>query len=106
MVAKYGMSEKVGVLALEGMGGRPLFGKGMEEHDYSEKSGAIIDTEVGRIMSEAYKRAEKVLKEKKKALDAIADKLVEVETIERDEFEKILIANGITPKRKQEETLL
>ena len=88
------------------MGGRPLFGKGMEEQDYSEKSGAIIDTEVGRIMSEAYKRAEKVLKEKKKALDAIADKLVEVETIERDEFEKILIANGITPKRKQEETLL
>ncbi len=52
MVAKYGMSEKVGVLALEGMGGRPLFGKGMEEHEYSEKSGAIIDTEVQRIMAE------------------------------------------------------
>ena len=43
MVSKYGMSEKVGVLALEGSGGRPLFGKGMEEHEYSEKSGAIVD---------------------------------------------------------------
>jgi len=103
MVAKYGMSEKVGVLALEGLGGRPLFGKGMEEHEYSEKSGAIIDTEVQKIMSDAYKRAQIVLKEKRGALDAIAERLIETETIERDEFEKILIANGITPKRKQEE---
>jgi len=102
MVAKYGMSEKVGVLALEGMGGRPLFGKGMEEHDYSEKSGAVIDTEVQRIMAEGYKRAQTVLKEKIKALDAIAERLIETETIEREEFEKILIANGITPKKKQE----
>lgn len=106
MVAKYGMSEKVGVLALEGAGGRPLFGKGMEEHEYSEKSGAVIDTEVHKIMSEAYKRAEKVLKDKRKALDAIAERLVETETIERDEFEKILVANGITPKRKQEEKIV
>ncbi len=106
MVAKYGMSEKVGVLALEGMGGRPLFGKGMEEHDYSEKSGAVIDTEVQRIMSEGYKRAEKVIKEKRKALDAIAERLIETETIEREEFEKILVVNGITPKKKQEEKVL
>ena len=106
MVAKYGMSEKVGVLALEGALGRPLFGSGMEEHEYSEKSGAIIDTEVQRIMSDGYKRAEKVLKEKRSALNAIAERLVEVENIERDEFEKILIANGITPKRKQEEKII
>jgi len=106
MVAKYGMSEKVGVLALEGMGGRPLFGKGMEEHDYSEKSGAVIDTEVQRIMSEGYKRAEKVIKDKRKALDAIAERLIETETIEREEFEKILVVNGITPKKKQEEKVL
>ncbi len=106
MVAKYGMSDKVGVLALEGLGGRPLFGKGMEEHEYSEKSGAIIDTEVQRIMLEAYKRAEKVIKDNRKALDAISLRLVETETIERDEFEKILIANGITPKKKQEEKII
>ena len=106
MVVKYGMSEKIGVLALEGLGGRPLFGAGMEERDYSERSGAIIDSEVERIMSEAYKRAEKVLKEKKETLDAIAERLVETETIERDEFEKILIVHGITPKKKQEEKII
>ena len=106
MVSKYGMSDKVGVLALEGSGGRPLFGKGMEEHEYSEKSGAIIDTEVQKIMADAYKRAEKVLKDKRKALDAITERLIETETIEREEFEKILIANGITPKKKQEEKII
>jgi ATP-dependent Zn protease len=36
------------------------------------------------------------------ALDAIAKRLVEVETIEREEFEKILIVNGITPKTKDD----
>ena len=39
----------------------------------------------------------------RKALDAIAKALVEVETIEREEFEKILVANGITPKKRIEE---
>ena len=38
-----------------------------------------------------------------KELDAIAKHLVEVETIEREGFEKLLIANGITPKKKEEE---
>jgi len=99
MVARYGMSEKIGVLALEGNGGRPLFGKGMEDHEYSERIGSEIDGEVQRIMADAYKRAEKVVKEHRKALDVIAMRLVETETIERDEFEKILIANGIIPKK-------
>jgi len=39
------------------------------------------------------------------ALDAIAKELIEKETIERTEFEKILIANGITPKKREDEGL-
>jgi ATP-dependent Zn protease len=46
--------------------------------------------------------ATQVITEHRKALDAIADELTEVETLEREDFEKILIANGITPKKKQE----
>ena len=53
-------------------------------------------------MSEAEGRATDILKKHRKALDTIAKKLIEVETIERDEFEKLLIANGIVPKKKQE----
>jgi ATP-dependent Zn protease len=53
-------------------------------------------------MNEALARAEKVLHDHRKALDMIALKLVEVETIERDAFEDILIANGIVPKQKKD----
>lgn len=100
MVTKYGMSEKIGVLALEGAGGKALFGRGLEEKDYSEKISADIDTEVARIMDEAYKRADEVVRIHKSALDAIARRLIEVETIERDEYESIIVAHGIQPKKK------
>ena len=43
-----------------------------------------------------------MLKKHRKVLEAIAQTLVEVETIEREDFEKILIANGITPKKKED----
>jgi cell division protease FtsH len=102
MVTKYGMSEKIGPIALEEPTGRVLFGKGLEDREYSEKVGAEIDGEVSKIMKEALERAEKVIGEYRKALDAIAKRLIEVETIERDEFELILIAHGITPKKKKD----
>jgi len=47
-------------------------------------------------------KAEIILEEHKKALDNIAKTLMDVETIERDAFEKILIANGIIPKKKED----
>ena len=52
-------------------------------------------------MNDNRKRAEKIVTDHRKALDAIASRLVEVETIEREDFEKLLIANGITPKKKE-----
>jgi cell division protease FtsH len=100
MVTKYGMSEKIGVLALEGSGGRAMFGKGVEDHEYSEKISSDVDSEVARIMSEGYAKAQNVVTTHKAALDAIASRLIEVETIERDEYEKIIIAHGIQPKKK------
>ncbi|MBU6371021.1 MAG: ATP-dependent zinc metalloprotease FtsH [Patescibacteria group bacterium] len=103
MVTKYGMSEKFGPVALEGEGGRAMFGKGVEDKEYSDKVNADIDAEVEKIMNTNMKRAEAVITEHKKALDAIAKRLIETETIEREEFEKILVANGITPKKKEEE---
>ncbi len=106
MVTKYGMSEALGPVALEGMGGKALFGRGMNEGEYSEEISAKIDAEVSRIMNEAFAKARKSIKEHKKALDAIAKNLMEVETIEQLEFEKILIANGIAPKKKEEMNLV
>jgi len=102
MVTKYGMSDKFGPIALEGEGGRAMFGKGVDDKEYSDKVNAEIDAEVSRIMNENMKRAEKIITDYKKALDAIANKLVEVETLEREDFEKLLIASGITPKKKSD----
>ncbi len=100
MVTKYGMSEKIGVLALENSGGRAMFGKGIEDKEYSEKIGADIDSEVARIMREAYDKAEDAINKNRPALDAIAKRLIEIENLERDEYESIIIAHGIQPKKK------
>lgn len=102
MVTKYGMSEKMGPMALEMAPGRTLFGAGIEPGELSEDVAAQIDNEVKEIVMNAYNRAEEVIKKHRKVLDAIAQRLVEVETIERDDFEKILIAHGIVPKKKED----
>ncbi|MCW9054454.1 MAG: ATP-dependent zinc metalloprotease FtsH [Candidatus Pacebacteria bacterium] len=102
MVTKYGMSDKIGPVALEGEGGRALMGSGIDGKEYSEKVSAEIDAEVHKIIDDAYKKAEDILTKHRGALDAIAQELVKVETLERDEFEKLLIANGITPKKKED----
>ncbi|OHA27789.1 MAG: cell division protein FtsH [Candidatus Taylorbacteria bacterium RIFCSPHIGHO2_02_FULL_47_18] len=102
MVTRYGMSDKIGPIALEESAGLSPFGGEYAAREYSEKVGSVVDSEVARIMSEAEGRATDILKKHRKALDTIAKKLIEVETIERDEFEKLLIANGIVPKKKQE----
>lgn len=100
MVTKYGMSDSLGPVALEGQEGKALFGRGVDSKDFSEKVSADIDGEVSRIMKEAHDKAIGVITENRKLLDAIAKRLIEVETIERAEFESILVANGVTPKQK------
>ncbi len=101
MVSRYGMSDKMGPIAFSASAQRAMFGEGVEG-EQSEQVAAAIDSEVRQIITGAYKTAEDVMKKYRPALNAIAAKLVEVETIEQDEFEKILIAHGITPKKKQD----
>jgi len=95
MVIRYGMSEKLGPIAF---GDRQL-----GNEPYSEQVAAKIDAEVTRIIEEAKVRAKKAINEHREALDAIAKELVEKETVERADFERILIANGITPKKREED---
>ncbi len=100
MVTKYGMSDKLGPIALEGEGGRAMFGKGVEDNEHSEKVSAQIDSEVAEIMENARAKALDIITTHRKALDAVAQRLIETETIERDDFEKIILAHGIIPKKK------
>jgi len=96
MVVHYGMSEKMGPISF---GERQL-----GNEPYSEKVAAEIDAEVARIVDEAKTRAIAAIKEHREALDAIAQELIAKETIERADFEKLLVANGITPKKREEES--
>ena len=105
MVTKYGMSDALGPIALEGSSGNVLFGRGAREKEYSESMSTQIDSEVSRIINEARECAQQVLTDHKKVLDAIADKLMEVETLERGDFEQLLILHGIEPKKLKEEKI-
>lgn len=95
MVTKYGMSPKFGPIALENNGGRAMFGKGIEGKEYSEKVSADIDAEVARILDEAFSKARTILTDERKALETISKKLIEVETLERGEYEDLLLLCGI-----------
>ena len=64
---------------------------------YSEQTAEEIDKEVASLMKESAKRAEKVLTTNRKHLDALAKKLLESETLEKDDVEKIL-KGAVLPK--------
>ena len=100
MVTRFGMSESMGPIAFESDGGRPIFGgHGVNDKEYSPEVAGRIDAEVSRIMSEAREKAENILTKYRSALDSMAKKLIEVETLEQKEFEDLLILNGIEPKK-------
>ncbi len=99
MVTRWGMSDLIGPVTFGNDGGKLNWGE-VREEAYSETIATKIDTEVTRIIDDGIKSAEKVLKEHKKALEAIAHKLIEVETLEQEEYDKIIIANGIIPRAR------
>jgi len=105
MVTRWGMSDLIGPVALASGGGRGPYAE-VNEKEYSEEIAKKIDAEVYRIVTDGLKSAEIVLGEHKKAFTAIAMKLIEVETLEQQEYEKLLTAHGIVLKKKKEEEKL
>jgi cell division protease FtsH len=106
MVTRYGMSDVIGPVAFRDSEGS-LYREGrmmVGEKHYSEEVLARIDKEISLIMNEGKTRAEEVITKHRTILDVIAKELVRVETLEQEDFEKILIAHGITPKKRKEIT--
>ncbi len=100
MVAKYGMSATLGPIAFESSGGMLLGRGGFVEKDYSQDVAMRIDKEVEKIMNTELERVRELLLKYKPVLDAIAVELMRAETIEREDFEKLLTMHGIRPKKK------
>lgn len=94
MVTKYGMSS-LGPIALEGTGGRMIGGGLSEDRGYSPQIAKAIDDEVAAIIEQGKTRAREILEKHRKALDVISKKLVEVETLEREQYEILLKAEGV-----------
>ena len=100
MVTKWGMSDLLGPVAYDGTG-KGIFGEdATQSRQYSPKLEEKIDEEVSAIMHQSLKRAEEYLAKYKDALEALVAKLLEVETLEQDEYNRIIRQFGIIPKTK------
>jgi cell division protease FtsH len=91
MVMRYGMSEKLGPRMLGRNHDQPFLGRDMgSEPDYSEEIAREIDDEIRRVIEEAHDRARRVLTEYMDELHKISELLIERETIDKDQFERLL----------------
>ena len=91
MVMRFGMSEKLGPRVLGRNHDLPFLGREMSaEPDYSEEVAREIDDEIRRIIEEAHEMAHKVLREHMEELHRISNILIERETIDKDQFLRLL----------------
>ncbi len=98
MVAYYGMSKKIGPISYyDSAGTRDTFTK-----PFSEQTAHEIDQEVRRIMTEAYERAKRIIEEKNGQINAMADLLLEKETIYAEDIEPILGPSTQSAKQTKE----
>ncbi len=91
MIMRYGMSDKLGPRVLGRNHDMPFLGREMgNEPDYSEEIAREIDDEIKRVIEEAHELAITVLKEHMAELHKISAILIERETIDKDQFERLL----------------
>ncbi|MBV8258856.1 MAG: cell division protein FtsH, partial [Actinobacteria bacterium] len=91
MIMRFGMSEKLGPRVLGRGHDQPFLGRDYgAEADYSEEIAREIDDEIRRVIEEAHELALAVLREHMDQLHLISGILIERETIDRDQFERLL----------------
>jgi cell division protease FtsH len=91
MIMRFGMSEKLGPRVLGRNHDLPFLGREMSaEPDYSEDVAREIDEEIRRVIEDAHEKAVRVLTEHMDVLHQISAILIERETIDRDQFERLL----------------
>ena len=91
MVTEWGMSEKVGPIRLAQKEGAVFLGKDMSSRtDYSEATSLEVDSEIKEIIVNQYNYAITLLKKHEQALHNLANLLLENETVNADELEKLL----------------
>lgn len=90
MVTRLGMSTELGPMVYGQKEELIFLGREIsEQRDYSENVAEQIDKEVRRLVNESYTQAKLILQNHRESLDAVAQRLMEVETLTKDEFERI-----------------
>ncbi len=98
MVARLGMSESLGPMVYGKKEELVFLGREIgEQRDYSENVAELIDKEVRKLVHEAHDRAREILTKYRPQLEAVAQRLIEVETLDREEFEQIF-SEPVQPK--------
>lgn len=91
MVTQFGMSDLLGPRAYGSQNGAVFLGRELgEQRDYSEQYAEEIDNEVKRILQSAYQRAKNILLENREKMERLVDVLMEVETLDSNEFVQIM----------------
>jgi cell division protease FtsH len=104
MVTRYGMSEKLGPMLFGQKEEMIFLGREIsEQRDYSEAVAQIIDEEVKKIVDEAHQRAVSILTENREKLEMVAQRLLEVETIDYEEFLQLMGEPGSAKLKKEKE---
>lgn len=96
MVTRYGMSDRLGPVALGRQNGNMFLGREIaSDRDFSNATAAAIDEEVHQFVDQAYKRAKEVLVNNKYILDKLAAMLIEKETVDAEELQELLANNDV-----------
>ncbi len=98
IVAQYGMSERLGPRSFGKDQSLTFLGKDIgSPRDYSENLGTVIDEEINSIIGKALATARGIITKQRKALDAIAERLLADETIEHEEFNELVGSLKVRP---------
>ncbi len=104
MVCEFGMSERLGTLALGRRAHNPFLGRDYnDERNYSEDVAKVIDEEVRAIVDKCHERATQMMTEHRVKLDAVVQALLERETLDREEFLAVLNGNAMPPRKESED---
>ena len=85
MVTQYGMSEKIGPVELQSSG-QVFTGQGYDQSPYSEKTAALVDEEIRRILNEGHEQALHIIETHREQHKAIAEALLKYETLNEKEI--------------------
>jgi cell division protease FtsH len=103
MVTQYGMSDEMGLRVYGDRQELVFLGREIsEQRDYSDAVAEKIDTQVMAIIDEEYRRARDLLEKHRDKLDLVASTLLEVETLEADEFVALVEGQDL-PRRPDDE---